>query len=66
MRYVRTGSGPAVVLLHGFASSIYTWKDVIPALAVHHEVVALDFPGFGWSDQPADLSFDSTPASSWL
>jgi pimeloyl-ACP methyl ester carboxylesterase len=57
VRYVRTGRGPAVLLLHGFASSIYTWKDVIPVLAVDHDVVALDFPGFGWSDQPRDLSF---------
>lgn len=61
VRYLRTGRGPAVVLLHGFASSLYTWKDVIPALAPSHEVVALDFPGFGWSDQPADLSFDLYP-----
>jgi pimeloyl-ACP methyl ester carboxylesterase len=61
IRYVRTGEGPPVVLLHGFASSIYTWKDVIPGLEREHEVVALDFPGFGWSDQPADLSFDLYP-----
>ena len=48
-------------MLHGFASSIYTWKDEIPALARDHEVVALDLPGFGWSDQPADLSFALYP-----
>jgi pimeloyl-ACP methyl ester carboxylesterase len=45
------------VLIHGIASSIYTWKDAIPALARTHEVVALDLPGFGASDQPGDLSF---------
>jgi pimeloyl-ACP methyl ester carboxylesterase len=61
LRYVRTGSGPAVVLVHGFASSLYTWKDVIPALAASHDVVALDLPGFGQSDQPADLSFEDLP-----
>lgn len=61
VRYVRAGRGPAVLLLHGFASSLYTWKEVIPALAASHDVVALDFPGFGWSDQPADLSFDLFP-----
>jgi pimeloyl-ACP methyl ester carboxylesterase len=55
IRFVRAGSGPAVVLLHGFASSIYTWKDVLPALARAHDVVALDLPGFGESDQPLDL-----------
>jgi pimeloyl-ACP methyl ester carboxylesterase len=61
VRYIRTGVGPPVVLLHGFGSSIYTWKDVIPGLARAHETVALDLPGFGWSDQPADLSFELYP-----
>ena len=61
LRYVRAGSGPAVFLLHGMFSSLYTWKDVIPALAARHDVVALDLPGFGQSDQPADLSFEDLP-----
>lgn len=61
VRYVEAGAGPPVVLLHGFASSIYTWKDVLPALARERRVVALDFPGFGQSDQPADLAFDLYP-----
>jgi len=63
LRYVRTGEGPAVVLVHGFASSLYTWKDVIPLLAEDHDVVALDLPGFGWSEQPRDLSFDDFPTA---
>ena len=50
LRYVRAGTGPAVVLMHGFASSIVTWKDVLPLLARGHDVVALDFPGFGGSE----------------
>jgi pimeloyl-ACP methyl ester carboxylesterase len=50
IRYVRAGTGPAVVLLHGFASSIVTWRDVMPALARSHDVVALDFPDFGGSE----------------
>jgi pimeloyl-ACP methyl ester carboxylesterase len=56
VRYVRAGAGPPVVLLHGLASSIYTWKDVLPALAARHDVVAIDLPGFGGSaipDQPS-------------
>jgi pimeloyl-ACP methyl ester carboxylesterase len=55
MRYVRRGEGPPVVLIHGLASSIYTWKDVLPGLAAHHDVVALDLPGFGGSDIPQPL-----------
>jgi pimeloyl-ACP methyl ester carboxylesterase len=61
LRYVRTGSGDPVVLVHGFGSSLYTWKDVLPALAARHEVVALDLPGFGESDRPGDLAFDDLP-----
>jgi pimeloyl-ACP methyl ester carboxylesterase len=65
VRYLRAGRGPAVVLLHGFASSLYTWKDVLPALREGHDVLALDLPGFGGSDQPADLSFESYPRVVW-
>jgi pimeloyl-ACP methyl ester carboxylesterase len=63
VRYVRRGQGPALVLLHGFASSLYTWADVIPALAQDHDVIALDFPGFGGSDIPSDLSPALYPAT---
>jgi pimeloyl-ACP methyl ester carboxylesterase len=33
-------------------SSIYTWKDVLPALGTDHDVIAVDLPGFGGSDIP--------------
>jgi pimeloyl-ACP methyl ester carboxylesterase len=56
LRYVRRGEGPAVVLLHGIASSMYTWKDVLPVLAAHHDVVAVDLPGFGGSAIPKEPS----------
>lgn len=61
VRYVRAGSGSAVVLVHGFGSSLYTWKDVIPALAARHDVIAFDLPGFGGSERPAGLSFEDLP-----
>jgi pimeloyl-ACP methyl ester carboxylesterase len=56
LRYVRAGQGSPVLLLHGFSSSLFTWRDVLPGLASQHDVVALDFPGFGGSEIPADLS----------
>lgn len=61
LRYVRAGSGPPVVLIHGFASSLYTWKDVVPLLALDHQVIALDLPGFGESDQPRHLTLEDLP-----
>jgi len=63
VRYVRRGRGPVLILLHGLASSIYTWADVIPALARDHDVVAVDLPGFGGSDIPADLSSSVYPGT---
>jgi pimeloyl-ACP methyl ester carboxylesterase len=56
VRYVRGGSGPPLLLVHGILSSIYTWRDLLPLLAREHDVVALDLPGFGASDQPVGLS----------
>ena len=58
VRYVRRGQGPSVILIHGLASSIYTWAGVIGPLAETFDVIALDLPGFGASSQPDDLSFD--------
>ncbi|HET7292733.1 MAG TPA: alpha/beta fold hydrolase, partial [Vicinamibacteria bacterium] len=63
IRYVRRGSGPSVVLLHGLASSLFTWKDVVPGLALDHDVVALDLPGFGGSDPAPAVSVDRLRAS---
>jgi pimeloyl-ACP methyl ester carboxylesterase len=56
IRYVRKGAGAPVLLLHGISSSIYTWKDVLPALAAHHDALAVDFPGFGDSAVPRPAS----------
>jgi 2-succinyl-6-hydroxy-2,4-cyclohexadiene-1-carboxylate synthase len=52
----RDGSGPRVVLLHGFGQTCRCWGPVAEALAARHEVVRLDLPGHGDSaDVAADL-----------
>ncbi|TPG57693.1 alpha/beta fold hydrolase [Roseomonas nepalensis] len=38
---------PAVILLHGFASSLHTWEDWARVLDRDHRVIRLDLPGFG-------------------
>jgi pimeloyl-ACP methyl ester carboxylesterase len=43
---------PVAVMVHGFASAIEAWTDVIPEVRKTHRVVALDLKGFGWSDRP--------------
>jgi pimeloyl-ACP methyl ester carboxylesterase len=52
-----SGSGPALLLLHGLACDSSTWVDVIPALSEHFTVIAPDLLGHGESDKPdADYS----------
>ena len=46
-----------VVLLHGFASSTWSWRNVLPDLTRQREAVALDFWGFGLSDRPRRSEF---------
>ncbi|EXU66276.1 hypothetical protein Z951_21105 [Streptomyces sp. PRh5] len=41
------GPGTPVVLLHGWPQTWYAWRKVIPELARHHEVFAVDLPGLG-------------------
>jgi pimeloyl-ACP methyl ester carboxylesterase len=55
--FVRTGSGPALLLLHGLGCDHTTWTPVISRLARHFTVVAPDLLGHGLSDKPrADYS----------
>src|SRR6266571_1209063 len=54
LRYVESGNGPSVVLIHGFGGSIYGWRRTIePLAAAGFHVVAFDAKGFGFSDKPA-------------
>lgn len=48
------GEGPPIVLVAGFPQSCYAWRKVMPLLAGRHTVVAVDLPGQGYSDKPAD------------
>ncbi|MDZ5622530.1 alpha/beta fold hydrolase [Nocardioides sp. HM23] len=50
--FVRTGSGPALLLLHGLACDRTTWDRVIPLLARKYTVIAPDLLGHGLSDKP--------------
>ena len=52
------GPGETIFLLHGFASSTYTWEKVAPVLQARgYHVWALDMKGFGWSDKPEDADY---------
>ncbi|TKK90923.1 alpha/beta fold hydrolase [Herbidospora galbida] len=47
--YRRTGAGPPLVLMHGIGHHWQAWQPVIDLLARHHDVIAVDLPGFGAS-----------------
>jgi pimeloyl-ACP methyl ester carboxylesterase len=51
---------PAIVLLHGFPTSSYMFRDLIPRLAGRYRVIAPDLLGFGLSDSPSVGEFDYT------
>uniref|UniRef100_A0A3B5LE49 AB hydrolase-1 domain-containing protein n=1 Tax=Xiphophorus couchianus TaxID=32473 RepID=A0A3B5LE49_9TELE len=54
--YVEMGSGPPVLLCHGFPESWYSWRYQIPALAAAgFRVLALDMKGYGESTAPPDI-----------
>jgi haloacetate dehalogenase len=52
--YDRLGSGPPILLLHGWPQTRRMWRLVVPALAERFSVVAADLRGYGDSEPPAD------------
>lgn len=57
LHYLEAGSGDPVLLLHGWPTSAYLWRNTMPAMAKHNRVIALDLPGFGKSSKPLDASY---------
>ena len=55
MRYLRAGSGPALILLHGLMGYSFSWRYTMPALAAYGTVYAPDLMGAGFSDRPAGI-----------
>jgi pimeloyl-ACP methyl ester carboxylesterase len=60
LAYRDLGDGPPVLLLHGWPTSSFLWREVMRPLARANRVIALDLPGFGASDKPVGIrySFD--------
>lgn len=52
LHYQEKGNGAPLVLIHGYTSSTYSWKDVFEPLAKNFRVIALDLKGFGFSGKP--------------
>jgi haloacetate dehalogenase len=52
INYVKGGSGPPVLLLHGFPQTHAMWHAVAPVLARYFTVIAADLRGYGDSSKP--------------
>ena len=55
MRYLRAGSGPPLILLHGCWAYSFSWRFTLPALAPYATVYAPDLLGAGFSDRPRGI-----------
>lgn len=53
--YNSTGNGPVIVLLHGFTESRKIWDHFVPNLALQFQVVTIDLPGHGESENVAAI-----------
>jgi pimeloyl-ACP methyl ester carboxylesterase len=53
-------ANPTLVLLHGYPSSSFMFRNLIPALEDRFHLVAPDYPGFGNSESPAPSEFEYT------
>ncbi len=51
-RYWFAGSGPPLLLIHGFLGFSFSWRFNMEALSQHFSVYAMDLPGCGFSERP--------------
>lgn len=58
LRYLESGAGPPLVLVHGLGSNaLQEWGRVLPGLAGEYHVYAPDLPGFGRSERPPEADY---------
>jgi pimeloyl-ACP methyl ester carboxylesterase len=62
MFYREAGSAdaPVILLLHGFPTSSFQYRELIPRLADRYRVIAPDLPGFGFTEVPAERGYTYT------
>src|SRR6202161_4203558 len=50
-------NAPVVLLLHGFPTSSFMFRELIPRLADDYRVIAPDLPGFGFTEVPPERNY---------
>jgi pimeloyl-ACP methyl ester carboxylesterase len=53
-------NAPVILLLHGFPTSSFQYRELIPRLADRYRVIAPDLPGFGFTEVPAERGYTYT------
>jgi len=75
LRVLEGGAGRPLILVHGRGNAASTWFPLLPELARHHRVLAVDLPGFGASSAPPSprvhdarsaVAFFTDPLEAWL
>jgi len=66
MAFTDVGSGPAVLLLHGFPFSSLQWRHLVPVLAARSRVIVPDLLGAGASSMPSDRPLDATAQAGYV
>jgi pimeloyl-ACP methyl ester carboxylesterase len=65
LHVVRGGQGPALLLLHGWPLTWYSWRKVMPSLAQHFTVIAPDLPGLGDS-APSESGYEKAKVATQM
>jgi pimeloyl-ACP methyl ester carboxylesterase len=63
LAYRRRGTGPTIALLHGFPTWSYDYAPLATDLARDHDVITLDFLGYGASDKPSPYEYSVAESS---
>lgn len=63
LHYVEQGQGFPVLLIPGFLGSTFSFRHTVPALATQFRAIAVDLPGFGYSDRGAHVEYS---AGNWV
>lgn len=58
LRWREAGQGAPLLLLHGWPTSSFLWRNIIPQLAPYRRVIAPDLPGMGESEKALDRPYD--------
>lgn len=57
IHYLACGEGAPVLMLHGWPTSSYLYRDILPIVGRSTRAIALDLPGYGRSDKPANTRY---------